>query len=141
MDFTNSKYRSRVYQYHFVNALPYDNENGDGQRDLEHEHKECMTDLAWQELVELEESYRNNLKDLFPLDAADEHSMCKGERNTVDIETMTDLDFEELEEIESCYHRYLDEKVSVSRSELTCHQNFQLRCDKSLCRFARRLHR
>ena len=106
-----------VYRKH-MNALPYDNENGDGQRDLEHEDKECMTDLAWQELVELEESYRNNLKDLFPLDAADEHSMCKGERNTVDIETMTDLDFEELEEIESCYHRYLDEKVSVkSRDE------------------------
>ena len=106
-----------VYRKH-MNALPYDNENGDGQRDLEHEDKECMTDLAWQELVELEESYRNNLKDLFPLDAAEEHSMCKGERNTVDIETMTDLDFEELEEIESCYHRYLDEKVSVkSRDE------------------------
>ena len=106
-----------VYRKH-MNALPYDNENGDGQRDLEHEDKECMTDLAWQELVELEESYRNNLKDLFPLDAADEHSMCKGERNTVDIETMTDLDFEELEEIESCYHRYLDEKGSVkSRDE------------------------
>ena len=106
-----------VYRKH-VNALPYDNENGDGQYDLEHEDKECMTDLAWQELVELEESYRNNLKDLFPLDATDEHSMCKGERNTVDIETMTDLDFEELEEIESCYHRYLDEKVSVkSRDE------------------------
>ena len=106
-----------IYRKH-LNALPYDNENGDGHHDLQHEDKECMTDLAWQELVELEESYRNNLKDLFPLDAADEHSMCKGERNTVDIETMTDLDFKELEEIESCYHRYLDEEVSVkSRDE------------------------
>ena len=57
-----------------------------------------MTDLVWQDLVELEETHRNILAELSPAEFTVGKS--KGEVEKVDNETMTELDRGELDELD-----------------------------------------
>ena len=97
----------------YLNGFPERLEGNGGQLDLVKDHKECMTDLVWQDLVELEETYRNIVEELSPAD----FTVAKGEVEKVHSETMTELDCEELEILESNYQRYCEGTPLIKSSD------------------------